>query len=115
MTFDDVTFRYPGADRDAVAHVSLTVPAGGHLALVGATGSGKTTLSSLVPRLHDVTSGAVRIDGVDVLDVTLADLAAAVPLIVEAAERLLARVHAGELAAPPASADELTDARIGWL
>lgn len=77
----DVTYRYPGADRDAVAHVSLSVPAGGHLALVGATGSGKSTLAGLLPRLHDATSGAVRIDGVDVRDVRLADLAEVVGVV----------------------------------
>ncbi|GMA32818.1 ABC transporter ATP-binding protein [Litorihabitans aurantiacus] len=108
VTFDDVTFRYPGADRDAVSHVSLSVPAGGHLALVGATGSGKTTLSSLVPRLHDVTTGAVRIDGVDVRDFALADLAAAVGVVSQESYLLHASVADNLRAARP----DATDAEI---
>jgi len=105
VAFDDVTFRYPGAARDAVTHVSLSVPAGGHLALVGATGSGKTTLSSLVPRLHDVTSGAVRIDGVDVRDVTLADLAAAVGVVSQESYLLHASIADNLRAAKPDASD----------
>lgn len=108
VSFEDVTFRYPGADRDAVSGVTLRVPAGGHLALVGATGSGKTTLSSLVPRLHDVTAGAVRIDGVDVRDVTLADLAATVGVVSQESYLLHASVADNLRAARP----DATDAEI---
>ncbi|PWD50984.1 multidrug ABC transporter ATP-binding protein [Serinibacter arcticus] len=108
VAFDDVTFRYPGAETDAVSGVTLRVPAGGHLALVGATGSGKTTLSSLVPRLHDVTSGAVRIDGVDVRDVALADLAAAVGVVSQESYLLHASVADNLRAARP----DATDAEI---
>jgi ATP-binding cassette subfamily B protein len=69
-----VGFRYPGADREILAGVDLTIRPGETMALVGATGSGKTTLTALVPRLYDVTAGAVLLDGVDVRDLALADL-----------------------------------------
>jgi len=71
VTLTDVSFRYDGADRDALDTVDLALPAGGHVALVGATGSGKSTLAGLVSRLHDPTSGSVAIDGVDLRDLTL--------------------------------------------
>ncbi|WP_454293209.1 ABC transporter ATP-binding protein [Salana multivorans] len=108
VTFDDVTFRYPGADRDALHGISLTVPAGSHLALVGATGSGKTTLASLLPRLMDVTSGTVRIDGVDVRDVRLTDLAAVVGVVSQEPYLLHASVAENlRVARPDASDAEL--------
>ena len=75
VRFEDVSFAYPGADRPAVTGVELDVPAGSTLALVGETGSGKTTLASLVARLYDPSSGSVRIDGIDIRDMRLADLA----------------------------------------
>src|ERR1035438_217327 len=62
VRLEDVSFAYPGADRTAVSEVNLDVPAGSTLALVGETGSGKTTLASLVARLYDPTHGSVTID-----------------------------------------------------
>ncbi len=76
-----VGFTYPGADRPALANINLDVPAGSTLALVGETGSGKTTLGSLVARLYDPSAGTVSIDGVDVRDMRLADLAAIVGVV----------------------------------
>jgi ATP-binding cassette, subfamily B, bacterial len=81
VRFEDVTFTYPGADRPALAGVDLDVPAGSTLALVGETGSGKTTLGSLVARLYDPGHGSVRIDGTDLRDIKLADLAAIVGVV----------------------------------
>jgi ATP-binding cassette subfamily B protein len=81
LRFEDVTFTYPGSDAAAVARVSLDVPAGSSLALVGETGSGKSTMASLVARLHDPTAGRVTIDGVDLRDVRLTDLAAVVGVV----------------------------------
>ena len=75
VRFEDVTFAYGGADHAAVAGVNLDVPAGSTLALVGETGSGKSTLASLVARLYDPGAGRVTIDGVDLRDMRLADLA----------------------------------------
>ena len=77
----DVSFAYPGADRPALSGVSLDVPAGSTLALVGETGSGKTTLASLVARLYDPGSGSIRIDGIDLRDMRLTDLAAIVGVV----------------------------------
>ena len=70
----DVTLQYEGARRPALHDVSLEVAAGTTVALVGATGSGKTTLVQLIPRLYDVTSGAVLVDGADVRDVDVTAL-----------------------------------------
>ena len=78
LQFDRVGFRYPGAEHDILHGVSLTVQPGQTMVLVGATGSGKTTLLQLVPRLADVTSGAVLIDGTDVRRLPLAELRARV-------------------------------------
>ncbi len=68
LQFDSVGFHYPGAELPVLDKVSFTVRAGQTLAVIGSTGSGKTTLVSLIPRLFDATSGAVLLDGVDVRD-----------------------------------------------
>jgi ATP-binding cassette, subfamily B, bacterial len=72
---EDVTFTYPGSDTAAVAGITLDVPAGSTLALVGETGSGKSTLAALAARLHDPDAGRITIDGIDLRDMRLADLA----------------------------------------
>lgn len=81
IEFDRVTFRYPGSDTVVLDDVSFKVEPGQTLAIVGATASGKTTLARLIPRLYDVTEGSVRIDGVDVRDLRLADLRDAVAVV----------------------------------
>ncbi|MEU6077618.1 ABC transporter ATP-binding protein [Micromonospora sp. NPDC047074] len=81
LRFTDVTFRYPGSDTAAVVGITLDVPAGTGLALVGETGSGKSTLAGLVSRLHDPTSGRITIDGVDLREMRLADLAEIVGVV----------------------------------
>lgn len=71
LVFDGVEFRYPDADPDSVpvlARIDLRVRPGETMALVGATGSGKTTLTALVPRLHDLTGGRILLDGEDIAD-----------------------------------------------
>ena len=68
VEFRDVSFRYPGAGEDELKHVSFRLGRGETLAVIGATGSGKTTLVSLIPRFYDATSGTVLVDGVDVRD-----------------------------------------------
>ena len=77
----DVTLEYEGTRRPALHDVSLEVAAGTTVALVGATGSGKTTLVQLIPRLYDVTSGAVLVDGADVRDVDVAALRHAIAVV----------------------------------
>jgi ATP-binding cassette, subfamily B, bacterial len=81
VRFENVDFTYPGADRPALSGIDLDVPAGRTLALVGETGSGKTTLGSLVARLYDPSRGRVTVDGVDIRDMRLADLAAIVGVV----------------------------------
>lgn len=74
ITFDNVVFHHEGSDNPALNGISLRIPAGTTLAIVGFTGSGKTTLVNLIPRLYDVTSGSVLIDGVDVRRIPLQTL-----------------------------------------
>ncbi|SFF02054.1 ATP-binding cassette, subfamily B [Blastococcus tunisiensis] len=81
VRFEGVGFTYPEGPRAALSGVELAVPAGSTLALVGETGSGKSTLASLVARLNDPTTGRVTIDGVDVRDMALADLARVVGVV----------------------------------
>jgi ATP-binding cassette subfamily B protein len=81
VRLEDVGFSYAGATRPTLKDINVTVPAGHSLAVVGETGSGKTTLSYLIPRLYDVTSGHLRIDGVDVRDMSFDTLAAAVGVV----------------------------------
>ncbi|WP_184918040.1 ABC transporter ATP-binding protein [Streptomyces luteogriseus] len=73
IDFEDVRFRYPGATRDAVDGVRLSIPVGRTVALVGETGAGKSTLVKLVGRFYDVTAGAVRVDGYDLRTLELGD------------------------------------------
>jgi ATP-binding cassette subfamily B protein len=99
IEFDHVSFRYPPADevsiasltlqgaelqdsdREVLVDIELTVEPGELLALVGPSGAGKSTLAALVPRLYDVTSGAVRVDGQDVRDLTGESLRAAIGVV----------------------------------
>ena len=74
LEFDDVVFQHDDADEPLLRGVSLRIEPAETVALVGTTGSGKTALAALVPRLFDVTGGAVRIDGVDVRELALSDL-----------------------------------------
>jgi ATP-binding cassette subfamily B protein len=76
-----VGFSYASAARPTLRGIDVTIPAGRSLAIVGETGSGKTTLSYLIPRLYDVTSGSVTIDGVDVRDMSFDALAATVGVV----------------------------------
>lgn len=70
LEFRDVSFRYPHAQEDELSHISFKVEQGQTLAIIGATGSGKTTLVSLIPRFYDATQGQVLVDGVNVKDYT---------------------------------------------
>ncbi|MDD5799886.1 MAG: ABC transporter ATP-binding protein, partial [Coriobacteriales bacterium] len=74
LALDHASFRYGGAARDALHDVTLRVPAGSTLGIIGGTGSGKSTLVSLVPRLYDTTSGSVRVFGHDVCEYPLSQL-----------------------------------------
>ena len=66
VEFHDVSFRFPGADSDALEHISFTAKPGETTAIIGSTGCGKSTLLNLIPRFYDVTGGSVTVDGIDV-------------------------------------------------
>jgi ATP-binding cassette subfamily B protein len=106
VRIEDVSFAYPGADRAAVAGVNLDIPAGSTLALVGETGSGKTTLASLIARLYDPSSGSIRIDGIDIRDIRLCDLAAIVGVVSQETYLLHTTVRENLRYAKPEATDE---------
>ena len=129
VEFDHVTFRYPPAsavsvpsleapgtpagdpDVDVLRDVSLSVRPGETVAIVGPSGSGKSTLVGLVPRLHDVTGGAVRIDGKDVRDLTGISLRAAIGVVSQDPHLFHESIESNlRYARPDASTDELVEA-----
>jgi len=108
VRFEGVSLTYPGGERPALDDVDLAVPAGTGLALVGATGAGKTTLASLVARLHDPSAGKVSIDGVDLRDLRLSSLAEIVGMVSQETYLLHASVRENLRYARP----DATDAEI---
>lgn len=74
LTFDHVSFKYPGADENVLEEITFTAKPGETTAIIGSTGSGKSTLVNLIPRFYDVTEGSIRLDGVDIREVTQHDL-----------------------------------------
>ena len=105
LAFEDVCFRYD-EERWTLDHVSVTVPAGTTTAVIGETGSGKTTLGYLVARLYDVESGRVTIDGVDVRDLSFASLADAVGVVSQETYLVHATVRENIRFARPEATDE---------
>ena len=74
VRFEDVSFRFPGADSDALEHISFTANPGETTAIIGSTGCGKSSLLNLIPRFYDVTGGSVTVDGIDVRNMPQAQL-----------------------------------------
>lgn len=74
VEFDHVSFAYPDAEENVLTDISFTAEKGETVAIIGSTGSGKSTVVNLIPRFYDVTKGAVRVDGVDVREMTQKDL-----------------------------------------
>ncbi|WP_245851095.1 ABC transporter ATP-binding protein [Brachybacterium vulturis] len=108
LRFEGVTFTYPGAEEPALAGLDLVVPAGKHTALVGATGSGKTTTGYLMARLYEPTAGRITLDGHDLREITRESLAASIGVVTQETYLL----HAGvadnlRFARPDASDEEL--------
>jgi subfamily B ATP-binding cassette protein MsbA len=81
IEYRDVSFVYPGTSRPALEHVSFLVRAGETVALVGASGSGKTTTANLLPRFYSPTAGAIQIDGIDIAELKLASLRGNIALV----------------------------------
>jgi ATP-binding cassette subfamily B protein len=108
VRFEDVTVVYPGGGPPALDGITLDVPAGTTLAVVGETGAGKTTLASLVPRLRDPSAGRVTLDGIDLRDLALADLAATVGMVSQETYLLHGTVRDNLRSARP----DATDAEI---
>ena len=81
VCFDNVSFRYPNADDNALDNISFTAEAGKTTAIIGSTGCGKTTLINLIPRFYDVTEGSITVDGVDVRKLTKVDLRSRIGLV----------------------------------
>jgi ATP-binding cassette subfamily B protein len=106
LRFEDVTFAYGESATAALAKVSLDVPAGSSLALVGETGSGKSTIAALISRLYDPTSGRVTIDGVDIRSLPLADLAGIVGVVSQDTYLLHTTIRENLRYAKPDATDE---------
>ncbi len=108
LRFDDVCFGYPGSQSGTLDHIDLTVPAGRHVAIVGATGSGKTTLGYLGARLYEPDSGSVTLDGVPLSAFSQVDLAHAVGIVSQETYLLHASIAANlRFAKPDATQQEL--------
>jgi len=114
LEFKDVHFRYPDApknQRDLIDGVSFKIEPGESVALIGITGSGKSTLTSLTTRLYDVTSGSIEIDGVDIKDLSFGDLRSSIAMAFEDATLFSASVRDNVLLGrPDATEEELTQA-----
>ena len=106
VRLENVGFCYAGADTPTLNGIDVTVPAGRSLAIVGETGSGKTTLSYLIPRLYDATSGSVRIDGTDVRDMSFDALAASIGVVSQETYLFHATVAENLRFAKPDATDE---------
>jgi len=83
VEFDDVGFRYPGDDREVLRSINFAAEPGQTVAILGTTGSGKSTLVNLLPRFYDVTEGSVKLDGHDVRDVTLSSLRSQIGIVLQ--------------------------------
>jgi ATP-binding cassette subfamily B multidrug efflux pump len=106
VDFDDVSFRYPGSVRDILTGVSFTARPGQTVAVLGTTGSGKSTLVNLIPRFYDVTGGAVRLDGNDVRDVTLSSLRSQIGIVLQETRLFSGTVRENVAFGKPDATDE---------
>jgi ATP-binding cassette subfamily B protein len=112
LRFEGVGFTYPGSSAPVLRDVTLDIAPGETVALVGATGSGKTTLAALVPRLYDVTEGRITLDGVDIRDVTLRSLREVVATAFEEPILFSASVRENLLLGTPGASDDAIDAAL---
>ena len=81
LEFDNVSFRFPGAENDAIEDISFTLKPGTVTAMIGSTGSGKSTIVNLIPRFYDVTGGTIKLNGVDLRELDLGELRSQIGLV----------------------------------
>jgi ATP-binding cassette, subfamily B, multidrug efflux pump len=110
VEFDDVHFRYPGDEREILRGISFAAEPGQTVAILGTTGSGKSTLVNLIPRFYDVSGGSVRLDGHDVRDVTLASLRGQIGIVLQSALLFSGPVRANIAYGKPGATQEEIEA-----
>jgi ATP-binding cassette, subfamily B, multidrug efflux pump len=111
ITFENVSFRYPGAITEAIKHVSFETKPNELIAILGSTGSGKSTIVNLIPRFYDVTSGAIRIDGTDVRDFKLTSLRSRIGIVFQETTLFSGTIRENiSYAKPNASLNEVIEA-----
>jgi len=106
VRFEHVEFRYPGAEAPVLWDVSFTAEPGQMTAIIGSTGSGKTTILNLIPRLFDATAGHVLVDGIDVRDMTTEDLGSMIGLIPQKAFLFSGDIRSNMQFSKPNATDE---------
>ncbi|MBR0599157.1 ABC transporter ATP-binding protein [Sinanaerobacter chloroacetimidivorans] len=111
IRFDQVSFRYSDGDNDVLSDINLHVKAGDHVALVGPSGGGKTTLSNLIPRFYDVTAGRILIDGHDIKKVTIHSLRSQIGVVQQEVYLFSGSIYDNiEYGKPGASREEIINA-----
>lgn len=111
IRFDQVSFRYSDGDNDVLSDINLHVKAGDHVALVGPSGGGKTTLSNLIPRFYDVTTGRILIDGHDIKKVTIHSLRSQIGVVQQEVYLFSGSIYDNiEYGKPGASREEIINA-----
>jgi len=111
VEFRDVCFRYPGAEEDVLHNISFTARPGQTTAFIGTTGSGKSTIVSLIPRFYEVTDGQILVDGIDIREVTQHDLRTKIGYVPQKSSLFSGTIESNLLYADPnASAEELKQA-----
>lgn len=106
IVFDDVSFAYPGGDGVVLENISFTAKPGQITAIIGSTGCGKTSLVNLIPRLYDVTTGSVTVNGINVKDIGLTNLRDLIGYVPQKSVLLSGTVRSNMLAAKSAATDE---------
>lgn len=111
LEFDDVTFHYPGSKKPALSHISFKAKIGETTAIIGGTGSGKTTLINLIPRFYDISSGEIRINGIPIQHATQEEIRSKIGLVPEQSLLFSGSIEENlRIGKPDATAEEMTHA-----